>query len=298
MFRYSFYCLNDNLMDHTLKISSINQYHLKQIKFTVETCELGKNINQKYQEVIEKFEKTENQKISNYFCINYNNTNLTLYSDPSLPHENENYLNLEIQSNCENYGLTFSLVTQNDFIDHVNKDNPIVLYYQVNNILLENTKNLYLIYDYQYIKYESDNGIFFNDKIITSGVGFSSSNLFDRIEVGKGIFTIDFRMNFSYYDFYRRSFVKFQSFLADVMSLINLLISICKVLSEFLLNKKMNKDIIRNITTIKYDEKHIFSKGSKLNKIFGIDEKKKKEKEKEEKETKIITKSEIQKNKK
>ena len=58
MFRYSFYCLNDNLMDHTLKISSINQYHLKQIKFTVETCELGKNINQKYQEVIEKFEKT------------------------------------------------------------------------------------------------------------------------------------------------------------------------------------------------------------------------------------------------
>ena len=80
-------------------------------------------------------------------------------------------------------------------------DNPIVPYYLMNNILLENTKNLYLIYDYQYIKYESDNGIFFNDKIITSGVGFSSSNLFDRIEVGKGIFTIDFRMNFSYYDF-------------------------------------------------------------------------------------------------
>ena len=87
--------------------------------------------------------------------------------------------------------------------------------------------------------------------------------------------------------------MKFQSFLADVMSLINLLISICKVLSEFLLNKKMNKDIIRNIITINDDEKHIFSKGNKLNKIFGIDEKKKKEKEKEEKETKIITKSEI-----
>ena len=122
-------------------------------------------------------------------------------------------------------------------------------------------------------------------------MGFSKSNLFDRIEVGKGIFTIDFRMNFSYYDFYRRSFVKFQSFLADVMSLINLLISICKVVSEFLLNKKMNKDIIRNIITINDDEKHIFSKGNKLNKIFGIDEKT--NKEKEEKETKIITKSKI-----
>ena len=53
----------------------------------------------------------------------------------------------------------------------------------------------------------------------------------------------------------------------------------------------MNKDIIRNIITINDDEKHIFSKGNKLNKIFGIDEKTKKEKE--EKETKIITKSEI-----
>ena len=78
MFRYSFYCLNDNLMDHTLKISSINQYHLKQIKFTVETCELGKNINQKYQEVIEKFEKTENQKISKLIFNIFNPYNYSI----------------------------------------------------------------------------------------------------------------------------------------------------------------------------------------------------------------------------
>ena len=35
----------------------------------------------------------------------------------------------------------------------------------------------------------------------------------------------------------------------------------------------MNKDIIRNIISINDDEKHIFSKVNKLNKIFGIDEK-------------------------
>ena len=43
--------------------------------------------------------------------------------------------------------------------------------------------------------------------------------------------------------------------------------------------------------SINDDEKHIFSKVNKLNKIFGIDEKTKKEKK--EKETKIITKSKI-----
>ena len=53
----------------------------------------------------------------------------------------------------------------------------------------------------------------------------------------------------------------------------------------------MNKDIIRNIITINDDEKNLFSKVNKLNKIFGIDEKTKKEKD--QKETKIITKSEI-----
>ena len=119
---------------------------------------------------------------------------------------------------------------------------------------LENSSNLYLVYDYQFIKYESDNGVIFSKINNTNGVGFSGSNPFDQIEVGDKKFTIDFRINPDNYDFYRRSFEKFQSFLADVMSLINLLITISKVVSDFLLHKKMNKYIIKNIITIK-DEK-------------------------------------------
>ena len=131
MFKYTFHCTNDPLINNTLSIKSVDQYNLLQSNFEFETCELGKNINIKYREVIEKFEKTQYQKISDYYCINYKNTNLTLYNDPSMPRDIENYLNLEIIADCEKFDLNFTLVTQNDFIDHKNRYNPIIPFYQV-----------------------------------------------------------------------------------------------------------------------------------------------------------------------
>ena len=105
MFRYLFWC-SDNSMDHSFEIRLVNQLSLSP-KFALETCELGKNINIKYKEVIEKLEKTENQAISDFFCINYNNTNLTLYSGPSMGHDIENFLNLELYATCEGFSVFF-----------------------------------------------------------------------------------------------------------------------------------------------------------------------------------------------
>ena len=42
-------------------------------------CEIGKNIDYKYKDVIETFEKNEKQNISEYFCKI--NENTTLYND-------------------------------------------------------------------------------------------------------------------------------------------------------------------------------------------------------------------------
>ena len=296
MFRYSFYC-QDFSIDHDLVIKSVNQHFLTQKEFSLETCELGKNINLKYRDVIKKFEETENQNISDFKCINYNGTNLTLYSIPSMSHEKENYLNIELSAKCEKFTIIFQLVTQNDLIDHSNKDNPIVPHYQFNNIALENTDKLYLVYNFQFIKYETDNGIIFSNQTTVNGVGFYGSNPFDRAELGNKKFNIDFRMNFANYDYYNRAFIKFQSFLADVMSLINLLITISKILTEFLLSKKMNKDIIRNIITIN-EGKENFIKGKillpeekKFSHILEAD--KETTAEKEDKDMKKITDNEI-----
>ena len=92
------------------------------------------------------------------------------------------------------------------------------------------------------------------------------------------IFSITFKINGANYDYYKRTFKKFQSFLAEVMSLINLLITICKFISEFLLYKKMNKDIIRYILTSKEKkenvrEKVIFLKDKLFKQIYEIDDK-------------------------
>ena len=88
-------------------------------------------------------------------------------------------------------------------------------------------------------------------------------------------------MNSANYDLYRRTFIKFQSFLADVMSLINLLITISQIASKFLLYKKMNKDIIRYILTSNVkkginEENEIISTEKKVkHQLENIDESKK-----------------------
>ena len=98
--------------------------------------------------------------MEDFYCINYNGSNVTLYSHPSLAFENETNLIFKISSECQNYILNLRLITENDFIDHTKKDNPIVPYYQKNEYYAFRNDETNIEYNYQYIKYESDNGIF------------------------------------------------------------------------------------------------------------------------------------------
>ena len=274
MFQFPFICYSNLSVKPTAEIISFIEGEFKD--FTLEPCELGKNLNPKYKELIEKFEKIESWKLENFYCINYNGSNVTLYSHPSLAYINENYLIFKLSSECQNFFLNLILVTENDFIDHTNTDNPIVPYYQKNQYMVLHNDETDIEYNYQYIKYESDNGIFFNDKTTLNGIGVHSSNSNNRNDLYDHILNINFRMNSANYDLYRRTFIKFQSFLADVMSLINLLITISKVVTEFLLYKKMHKDIIKYIITsnnnIKENKigKEIFQNKLKSKKIFDI----------------------------
>jgi hypothetical protein len=274
MFQFPFICYSNLSVKPTAEIISFIEGEFKD--FTLEPCELGKNLNPKYKELIEKFEKIESWKLENFYCINYNGSNVTLYSHPSLAYINENYLIFKLSSECQNFFLNLILVTENDFIDHTNTDNPIVPYYQKNQYMVLHNDETDIEYNYQYIKYESDNGIFFNDKTTLNGIGVHSSNSNNRNDLYDHILSINFRMNSANYDLYRRTFIKFQSFLADVMSLINLLITISKVVTEFLLYKKMHKDIIKYIITsnnnIKENKigKEIFQNKLKSKKIFDI----------------------------
>ena len=153
------------------------------------------------------------------------------------------------------------------FLEHNNRDNPILPSYQKHIITsINNPTNLQ--YYYNYIKYESDEGFIFSDKKIFEGIGISDSKKFDETQILEDILSIKFKMNGSNYDYYQRSYTKFQAFVADVSSLINLIITICKILSEFLLYKKMNKDIIKNILSINENKNNNISKEKQFHKIF------------------------------
>ena len=285
MFKNRFYCFSNDSDISKLTVTKWDDpgnFLYENIDY--EPCKLGKNLDIKYKNILETFEKVEEAKISEYTCLNFNNTEFTLYDHPQISDKYERYLELSLESTCQNYFLIFYLVTQNDFLEHNNRDNPISPFYQKHIITSMNTKTI-LQYYYNYIKYESDEGFIFSDKKIFEGIGISDSKKFDNTQIIEldGVLSIRFKMNGASYDYYQRSYTKFQAFVADVSSLINLIIIICKVLSEFLLYKKMNKDIIRNILFSNEIKNNNILRERQFHKSFinnceiGINEKEKKE---------------------
>ena len=132
------------------------------IPLLVEPCEYGKNIDLKHKELFEDFFKREKELKSQYFCINFNNKNISFFHSPN---DNlENYIRLIIYSNHYRYepkSFSLTIVTENDIIDHNNKENPIIPYYYSETIFIYNISEVVsLKYGFQYIKYESDTGIF------------------------------------------------------------------------------------------------------------------------------------------
>ena len=204
------------------------------ISLMVEPCQYGKNIGLKHQKLFEDYEKREKESISNYFCINFNNNNISFSHHPNDNNNNQSFLKLIVYSNeSESYMQYFSLkiVTENDIIDHNNKENPIIPYYYYDTINIYNiSEAITLKYDFQYIKYESDTGIFFENSNSINAIGFSGISYSNNFKYkNTGILTIiDFEVNKSNYDYYKRTYRKFQPFLADITSLINLIITILK----------------------------------------------------------------------
>ena len=101
MFQQNFYCLSnlsiEAYIDIQLEVGREIQY------FTLEPCELGKNLNLKYKEVIDKFEAYDTWKLNEYYWINYNGSNASLYSHPSLKNEYETILILKIIAECDDF---------------------------------------------------------------------------------------------------------------------------------------------------------------------------------------------------
>ena len=215
--------------------------------FELEKCELGKNIDLKYKNIIENFEKDNNEDISNYLCPNYKGEKISI-SDKQ---NNVSYLSLfiskNIKENCSNINPFYliEIVSENDIINHKNKKDPCIQSYHFQNIY--SNENIQLFH----IRYDNDNGLFFQDYTSQDLITFSDVvyNHLNSFRPGQLSFYIEFKINKSYYDHYIRTYTKIQSLLADVANIINLLILFGQIISSFLLDKQMSKDIFQTIVT-------------------------------------------------
>ena len=234
----------------------------------IEKCEIGKNINIKYKDYIDDKYKF-GRNIEDLYCINTEN-NISLFYHPIIGYS---YITLfvKIKNNIVNPEKIQSLiVSENNIIDHNNKTNPINNNFNYHFTSVFSSSELTKItFNIQYIKYDSDEGLFYKDSNILSGISFSdmsfarTSKAYDKLN-DTSIAEIRFEMNKSYYDNYKRTYSRLQSLLADVMSVVNLLFEIGKQISIILCEKNMSKDIIQNI--LNEYEKNKLNNEYKINK--------------------------------
>ena len=222
-----------------------------EIPFRLETCELGKNIDLKFKSLIEKFEKNTGDNISEYLCINFNGTNIDIFNNEN----DKGYLRIgylkEVKETCKvDPHFEIKIVTENDMINHNNKSEPFIPFYNIKNIEINNlVGTIDIFYNFQYIKYDSDNGIFFQNFKSYDLISFSdlSYDIGDNLIPGYIMICINFNINDSNYDNYKRIYKKIPSLIADITGIINLIMIIGKFLSNFLLEKRMSRDIIYSI---------------------------------------------------
>ena len=226
---------------------------------SIENCQLGKNMNLKAEEYFnDKYSFERN--LEDFYCINSKSDNLSLFYHPNIGYSS---INLHIILNNNTYipeKLMASIVSESDLIDHNNRDNPISKYYIYQFIggfnSLEYSK---INFNFQYVKYESDDGLFFKDEKLLNGMSFSDMSYYRNILENYNlennfkkynnsrIGTITFSINKSNYDNYKRNYPKIQTLLAEVMSVVSLLFEIGRQIANILFKKKMSNDIINNL---------------------------------------------------
>ena len=253
---------------------------LDTIPLKIETCELGKNLDMKYKKIVD-FRDNLGRRVEDFYCLNLENQNISLFYHPNVGYSSIT-LKLYLKKNNKFIPekLQTLIVGQNDLIDHTNKNTPIN-----NSYIYDLTQGFHsreytqIKYYFEYIKYESDGGFFFKNPKILNGIYFSDMSFFKNIKddydlennltnSNKSLIgEIEIEIHKSHFDNYNRSYQRFQSLLAEIMSVVNLLLEIGRQISTFLCDKKMSKDIIKSL--LNNDNKYeIEQQKNRINNFF------------------------------
>lgn len=160
------------------------------------------------------------------------------------------YSRLNPNSNYNGDNLMLMIINGNDIIEHSKKNYPISdNYFTMSYTSYSAFKFTLTNYYFQFIKYESDEGLFFQSIKTHNAKAYSHmTNMFTNYFYEGNlthIGTIMFEISKVNFDSYKRSYSRVQSLLAEVMSVISLLFGIGETVTEILLKRKMSRDIVK-----------------------------------------------------
>ena len=138
-----------------------NNRTIKKIPLTLENCEFGKNIDSKY---MNSLNEIPSENISQFYCFSKKDGELPLFYDPNLG-ESALYVYSRINNESDYNGddVMLMIINGNDIIEHSKKNYPISDNYFTMTYTSYSTYKFTLTnYYFQFIKYESDEGLFFS----------------------------------------------------------------------------------------------------------------------------------------
>ena len=136
---------------------------------------VGKNLNLKYENYV-KSTYTFERNIKDFYCFNSKNKDMNLFFQPNNGFSYINlFINLREGNDIQPEKMQALIVNENYLIDHDNKDDPLSDDF---NYYFTSAFNSYeyteINYNFQYIKYESDDGYFFKNSNDFIGMYFSA----------------------------------------------------------------------------------------------------------------------------
>ena len=255
-------------------------YEYMMYEVSLEKCELGNNIDLKFEKLIKQYkDKHLGKSIHDFYCINRKDAEK--YSLSYNKNDGYNYLSIFLYSKNDTYNsiddLRLYLVMESDFVNHSSKYNPIDINYIETYSSYFDQKIIEITnFNLDYIEYDSNDGIFLDSINSYHGIRLNGQNqeLYIRKEIDiNTIGGVKIQINRNTFDKFNRIYSKLPYLLAEMESICYLMYIIGGILANIVSRKKMSFDLSRIImnkkTEINKGDFDLYKRNPTFNEIFG-----------------------------